>query len=138
MAEINTTAKYVKFIRGSKAAFEKLTSKKPDTLYFIYGEDESVGSLYLGDRLIANGGATSQDVVNTLAGLLDVKVENVNGALEISVYIIVNKEVNVKTIAQEVQENVKDKIQTMTGSAVTRVNVVITDVEISEEEKASE
>lgn len=81
MAEINTTAKYVKFIRGSKAAFEKLTSKKPDTLYFIYGEDESVGSLYLGDRLIANGGATSQDVVNTLAGLLDVKVENVNDGM---------------------------------------------------------
>ena len=81
MAEINTTAKYVKFIRGSKAAFEKLTSKMPDTLYFIYGEDESVGSLYLGDRLIANGSATSQDVVNTLAGLLDVKVENVNDGM---------------------------------------------------------
>ena len=77
----DTTAKYVKFIRGSKAAFEKLVTKYDDTLYFIYGEDESVGSLYLGDRLIANGGATSQTVIDTLAKLLDVNVEDVEDGM---------------------------------------------------------
>ena len=80
MAE-RSTAKYVKFIRGSKAAFEKLVTKYDDTLYFIYGEDESVGSLYLGDRLIANGGATSQTAIDTLAELLDVNIEDVEDGM---------------------------------------------------------
>lgn len=80
MAE-KSTAKYVKFIRGSKAAFEKLITKYDDTLYFIYGEDESTGSLYLGDRLIANGDATSQTAIDTLAELLDVNIEDVEDGM---------------------------------------------------------
>lgn len=69
---------------------------------------------------------------NPLAG---VKIESVNGALEIVVYIIVKKSANVKTVAEEVQANVKDKIQTMTGSAVTKVNVIIADIEFDEPEE---
>ena len=38
-----------------------------------------------------------------------------------------------RDVAEAVQQNVKDKIQAMTGTAVTRVNVVIADVEIKEE-----
>jgi uncharacterized alkaline shock family protein YloU len=72
--------------------------------------------------------------VKTKTPFTGVKVESVNGALEISVYIIVSKDVNVKTIAQEVQENVKDKIQTMTGSAVTKVNVIVSDIKLKEDE----
>ena len=34
----------------------------------------------------------------------------------------------VKEVAAKVQENVKDKIQTMTNTAVTRVNVVVADI----------
>ncbi len=62
-----------------------------------------------------------------------VKVENVNGAIKISVYICVKRNAKVKEVAEKVQVNVKDKIQTMTGNAVTQVNVHIADIEIEKE-----
>lgn len=62
-----------------------------------------------------------------------VKVENINGAIQISVYIKVERNANVKEIAEKVQENVKDKIQTMTNTAVTKVNVIIADIEFEKE-----
>ena len=63
-----------------------------------------------------------------------VKVENVNGAIKINVYICVANEAHVKEVAEKVQENVKDKIQTMTGTAVTKVNVSVADVDFEEAE----
>ncbi len=62
-----------------------------------------------------------------------VKVESVNGALKINVYICVEKNAQVKAVAEKVQSNVKDKIQAMTGSAVTKVNVTVADIEIATE-----
>ena len=64
---------------------------------------------------------------NPLTGVV---VENVNGAIEINVSICVAKGVNVKTVAEKVQE----KIQTMTGTAVTKVNVSVADIAITSEE----
>ncbi len=57
-------AQYVKFMRGSSQAFNLLTKKDTDTLYFIY-DNEDEGCLYLGDRLIAGGdiGSTSIDAL---------------------------------------------------------------------------
>ena len=63
-----------------------------------------------------------------------VKVESINGALEISVYITVDSKVKVRDIAEAVQKNVKDKIQTMTNTAVTRVNVNVEDIDFEEAE----
>ena len=67
-----------------------------------------------------------------------VKAENVNGAIEITVYICVGRNVKVREVAEAVQKNVKDKIQTMTGTAVTKVNVYISDICFSEEEKSED
>ena len=67
-----------------------------------------------------------------------VKAENVNGAIEITVYICVAQNVKVRDVAEAVQKNVKDKIQTMTGTAVTKVNVYISDICFSEEEKSED
>lgn len=72
---------------------------------------------------------------NPFAG---VKVESINGALEIGIYIIVKKDANVKEVAQKVQENVKDKIQAMTSTAVTKVNVTIADIEFEKEPEETE
>ncbi len=72
---------------------------------------------------------------NPFAG---VKVESINGALEIGIYIIVKKDANVKEVAEKVQENVKEKIQTMTGSAVTKVNVTVADIEFEKAEIEAE
>ena len=38
-------------------------------------------------------------------------------------------------VAEAVQAKIKDDIQNMTGSAVTKVNVVVADVEFSEDEQ---
>ncbi len=62
-----------------------------------------------------------------------VKVENINGAIDINVYICVDSKAKMRDVAERVQANVKDKIQTMTGTAVTRVNVNIEDINFAEE-----
>lgn len=84
---------------------------------------------------IPNKSIDLKGVVKSKNPFAGVKIESVNGALEIVVYIIVKKSANVKTVAEEVQANVKDKIQTMTGSAVTKVNVIIADIEFDEPEE---
>lgn len=49
-------AGYVKFLRGTQAAFDRVTTKDNDTLYFIYSADDaSKGSLYLGNKQIITG-----------------------------------------------------------------------------------
>ncbi len=63
-----------------------------------------------------------------------VKVESVNGALKINIYICVKNDVKVNEVAERVQANVKEKIQTMTGTAVTQVNVSVADVELPKAE----
>ncbi len=73
-------------------------------------------------------------IVKSKNAFKGIKVENINGAIEISVFICVKEGAKVKDIAEKVQENIKEKIQTMTGSAVTQVNVNVADIEISVEE----
>lgn len=69
-------ANYVKFQRGSQAAYNALqTAGKLDenTLYFIYAEDNaSVGALYMGTRIISGGDITIASA--TLDDLADVIV----------------------------------------------------------------
>ncbi len=67
-----------------------------------------------------------------------VKAETKNGAIEITVYICVDKNAKVREVAEAVQANVKDKIQTMTGTAVTKVNVSIADIYFDGGEKTEE
>lgn len=65
-----------------------------------------------------------------------VKVESVNGAIKINAYISLKQGVNIKAVAEKVQANIKEKIQTMTGTAVTQVNINIADVEFEKPEEA--
>ena len=65
-------ANYVKFMRGTIAAFNLIPIKDSDTLYFIYENESSTsGKLYLGEKLIACN-STSADVIQYLNQLLDV------------------------------------------------------------------
>lgn len=70
-------ANYVKFLRGSPEAYAKLAQKDNDTLYFIYENDESNATLYLGSKLIAGieNGSDAGGVVS-LADLDDVLISN--------------------------------------------------------------
>lgn len=51
-----------------------------------------------------------------------------NGAVSIDINIKVKEDVLVKDVAEAVQVNVKEKLQNMTGSAITRVNVIVADI----------
>lgn len=58
---------YVKFIRGTQAAWEALQEKDKNTLYFIYESSLSTtGKLYLGDKLIS-GDSSSSDISDILS-----------------------------------------------------------------------
>ena len=74
-------------------------------------------------------------IVKTKNAFKGVKVENINGAIEISVYICVKQNAKAREVAEKVQNNIKDKIQTMTGNAVTQVNVNVADIEIAQEQQ---
>lgn len=67
--------KYVKFMRGTQAAYDALTSKDENTLYFVYDPaNEKVGALYMGDRVISGGDIVLASA--TLRELADVLVES--------------------------------------------------------------
>ena len=88
-----------------------------------------------GVAAIAKKNYDLKDAVKAKSPLQGIKIESVNGALEIGIYITVKKEAKVKDVAEKVQQNVKEKIQTMTNTAVTKVNVVVADI-VFEESKA--
>ena len=68
---------YVKFQRGTLLAYNRLSQKDENTLYFIYDtEDNSKGTLYLGTRLIGSVGGSGG--VSNLSELSDVIVSNAN------------------------------------------------------------
>lgn len=73
--------------------------------------------------------------VKSKAAFKGVKIESINGALSISVYITIGRKANLRTVAEAVQKNVKEKIQNMTGSAVTKVNVIVADVAPDKEDE---
>ena len=70
--------------------------------------------------------------------LKSVRAENINGAIKITVYICVDKDAKIREVAEAVQKNVKEKIQSMTGTAVTKVDVVIADICFEDEAKEKE
>ena len=61
-----------------------------------------------------------------------IKIEAVNGAVKISAYICVERKARANEVAEKVQANIKEKVQTMAGTAVTQVNVIVADVKFSE------
>ena len=75
MSVISPTTNYVKFIRGTPIAFANLSTKDPDTLYFICADGADHGVLYLGNKLIGGVSTTTTDfgdVVLTAVGDKDI------------------------------------------------------------------
>lgn len=78
---------YVKFQRGSLASYNRLSQKDEDTLYFIYdANDNTRGSLYLGNRLIGEIGGSSG--VNNLSELSDILIS----AAQAGDFLVLNSE----------------------------------------------
>ena len=59
---------YVKFLRGTPAAWQSIESKDGDTLYFIAETGADRGQLYLGNKLIADGDSATH--IRDLEGVL--------------------------------------------------------------------
>lgn len=78
MATIENKNTYVKFVRGTRKAWDSLSKKQEDTLYFIYEtKDSSTGVLYLGDKQIGGTGGT----VNIPASLRDLQDLNLDSVI---------------------------------------------------------
>lgn len=75
---LRPTTDYVKFVRGSKAAFDAFQNKANDTLYFIYETDDTnKGYLYIGSRLISCTDASGSPVAGSLADIEDILITEV-------------------------------------------------------------
>lgn len=81
-----------------------------------------------GVSAVANKAVDLSDIVSTGTYLKPVKVSVRGGAVNIDVYVTVKSGINVKSVAENVQQNVKDRVQDMTGNAITKVNVHIADL----------
>ena len=89
MASLQNTSNYVKFVRGTRAAWEALLAQgnvHEDTLYFIYETaGASKGTLYLGTKQI--GGAEGEmEIPVTLEDLDDVLFEEGLSAGDVLIY----------------------------------------------------
>lgn len=82
----------------------------------------------------SNKAVDFKNVLNTGKLFKPAVVKEVGGLYEIELYICIEEGVNVKTVADEVQKAVKEKVQNMTGNAVTKVDVNICDVHFKEEQ----
>lgn len=70
------STKYVKFYRGTQAAYNNIATKDPEALYFIYPEVAGeAGKLYLGTNLIGGGDASNM----VLGDLNDILLNQVAG-----------------------------------------------------------
>ncbi len=77
------------------------------------------------------------DIKNAVSGkpiFKPVHAEIKNGAVIINVYICVEHNANAKQVAEAVQDGVKEKVQNMSGNAITKVNVTVADIKLEEEQ----
>ena len=76
---------------------------------------------------------SKKSALKTMNPFKGVKVDVLNGTVSVNVFVVLEKTAKLREVVAAVQQNIKDKIQTMTGTAVTKVNVTVDD--ISEEIK---
>ncbi len=77
------------------------------------------------------------DVISTikkgsLKVMSPVRVSQNGEDISVSIYINIEPNKKIKTVAQNVQTNVKEAIQNMTGRLVSKVNVVIAGIDFEE------
>jgi len=83
------------------------------------------------------------DVVSTikkgsLKVMSPVRVTQMGDDISVSIYLNIEPNKKIKTVAQNVQTNVKEAIQNMTGRLVSKVNVVIAGIDFEESAGSNE
>lgn len=61
-----------------------------------------------------------------------VKVWNVDNEVKLQLSLVLSNGANIPTVCSEVQKNVKNAVQSMTGKVVTKVNVRVSGIDFSE------
>ncbi len=61
-----------------------------------------------------------------------VRISQNGDDINVSIYLNIEPNKKIKTVAQNVQQNVKESIQNMTGRLVSKVNVIIAGIEFDE------
>ena len=92
-------------------------------------EEEPIGNIKI-----------SVDVVSTIAGIATTEIDGVAGmygtfAGGIDLYIVVDYGVRIPELSWEIQENVKNSVETMTGLDVQKVNIHIEGVSFEKEKE---
>ena len=87
---------------------------------------------------MANRPASIKNIISLDKGSKSVRVKNVGGTISLDVYISVKENARLKDVAEAVQRSVKEKVQNMIGSAVTNVNVYVSDIEFAKPEEDQE
>ena len=77
---------------------------------------------------LAEKGMDLKNVLNRGKIFKPVHVTEKNGAVALDIHIKIFHSANAKEVAENVQKNVKEKLQSMTGNAITRVDVTIDDL----------
>ena len=89
------------------------------------------------DGELANKPIGFKDVKSAIKGsrsnfTASVNVTVDNGALLLDIFLKVYDTAKIKSVAEAVQLNVKEKVQSMTGNAVARINVHVDDLVVAE------
>ncbi len=124
---------------------------KPD------GEDGDVGNVKISVDVVATISSVAASSVNGVAGMYTsfaggivekfgakknpskgVKVEMGESTVKIDIYIVVDYGVRIPELAWEIQENVKNNVETMTGLNVEKVNIHIEGVNFDKSDEVME
>lgn len=106
--------------------------------------DTSVNSVKISQNVISKIAETAIGSVEGVIGLVTpksgisalfsgksgqpMKIRMNGGSAEISLNIVVSDSCKVKTAAENIQKRVKEDVQNMTGIAVTKVSVLVSDI----------
>lgn len=77
---------------------------------------------------LAEKGMDLKNVLNRGKIFKPVHVTEKNGAVALDIHIKIYQNANAKQVAENVQKSVKEKLQNMTGNAITRVDVTVADI----------
>jgi uncharacterized alkaline shock family protein YloU len=112
--------------------------------------DNNIGGLVISDEVIASIALNAAKDVDGVAGFASrppdmhsilktgesafksVKVWAGDNDIKLQLYIIIKDNKKIPTIAAEVQRNVKNAVQSMTGRVVTKVNISISGIDFKE------
>ena len=77
---------------------------------------------------LAEKGVDLNNILNRGKIFKPVHVTEKNGAVALDIHIKIYQSANAKQVAENVQQSVKEKLQNMTGNAITRVDVTVADI----------